>query len=89
MRKYLILALLALTVAGGVIAFGADWRAVFTVGGVAPLVLAGVMVAIMPESARFLTARQVPPGEAAARLDLPTVLFGGGRARTTLLLWTA
>jgi AAHS family 3-hydroxyphenylpropionic acid transporter len=73
----------------GTIAVAADWRVVFSVGGVAPLVLAVVMIAVLPESSRFLTAREVLPGDEPIRLDFPSVLFGSGRAATTLLLWTA
>jgi AAHS family 3-hydroxyphenylpropionic acid transporter len=73
----------------GVVAVGADWRVIFAVGGVAPLILAGLMVVALPESARFLSAREVLPGAEPIRLDFPSVLFGPGRAVTTLLLWAA
>ena len=63
------------------------WRAVFQVGGGWPLALAAVMAAALPESAKFLAARQ-----AATRHSGPDplrALFGGGRAISSLLLWTA
>ena len=43
----------------------ADWRAMFLVGGVAPLVVAALLWAFLPESLRFLLARGRDPARAA------------------------
>jgi AAHS family 4-hydroxybenzoate transporter-like MFS transporter len=58
------------------------WRAVLVIGGVLPLLLAAVLVARLPESAQFLSAR-------GAKDDGVPVkhLFAEGRAPGTLLLW--
>ena len=70
------------------IAAALGWREIFYVGGVFPVVLAAVMIGALPESRRFLSATR-SPAVATARTDLGHVLFGGGRAGTTLLLWAA
>ena len=62
------------------------WRAIFQVGGVWPLALAAVMALALPESARFLAARRSP---SAPQVSPALALFGGGRAISSLLLWTA
>jgi AAHS family 3-hydroxyphenylpropionic acid transporter len=62
-----------------------DWRIIFYVGGIAPLVLAPLMAALLPESTLFQTARsgtQAKPGVFAT-------LFDRTRVRQTLLLWVA
>jgi len=64
----------------------ADWHGIFAVGGLAPLALAVVTALALPESRRFLEAKVAPESGAAG--FLPT-LFGGTRAATTILLWTA
>ena len=73
--------------AGGA-AFGLDWRAIFEVGGAAPLVLAVVMAFRLPESRRFIAARGSIDSAPTAS-GFVAILFGGGRAATTLLLWAA
>ena len=60
------------------------WRAVFQVGGGWPLALAAVMALALPESAKFVAARA-----SAVRTNPFEALFGGGRAISSLLLWTA
>ena len=70
------------------IAAGWDWRAIFVVGGVAPLAIAAIMTAFLPESPAFLAARRRPAAEADAP-DLAGVYFADGRAAASLLLWTA
>ncbi|MBS0408647.1 MAG: MFS transporter [Proteobacteria bacterium] len=70
----------------GAVAAVAGWRDIFHVGAALPLGLAAAMVAALPESPRFKAA-SAAPGEAGA--GLPQVLFGQGRAATTLLLWSA
>ncbi|HTP39165.1 MAG TPA: 3-(3-hydroxy-phenyl)propionate transporter MhpT [Steroidobacteraceae bacterium] len=60
-----------------------DWRVVFWVGGVAPVLAAPVLGWWLPESRgyRALAAREP--------LDIAHALFGGGRARATLAVWIA
>ena len=65
-----------------------DWRIVFYVGGIAPLVLAPVMAVALPESQLFLRVRAATAASSAAH-SISETLFGGGRARATLLLWVA
>jgi AAHS family 3-hydroxyphenylpropionic acid transporter len=69
------------------IAAGLDWRVIFEVGGGAPLIVALIMAPLLPESAAFLAARGAASG-AGRQADFLNVLFGGGRALPTLLLWT-
>ncbi|MFJ1253928.1 MFS transporter [Cupriavidus sp. CuC1] len=45
------------------------WTSVLLVGGVAPLLLAVLLVALLPESARFMVARQYPGEKVAKVLD--------------------
>jgi AAHS family 3-hydroxyphenylpropionic acid transporter len=62
-----------------------DWRVIFYVGGIAPLVLAPIMAALLPESTLFQTARS----SARAKLGVLYTLFDRARVRQTLLLWVA
>lgn len=69
-----------------------DWRAVFYVGGVGPLLVAPLLAAALPESAPFRAAQAGADGRGARAGGQPGVsawdaLFGGPRAATTLLLW--
>ena len=72
----------------GIVAANLDWRALFYIGGVIPLILAPAIWLALPESRDFLAARQRKAATAGRRGFL-WVLFGGGRAPATLLLWTA
>jgi MFS transporter, AAHS family, 3-hydroxyphenylpropionic acid transporter len=65
---------------------GWSWRWIFVVGGTAPLVLAVFMVYLLPEHRRIAdaTARGAPRVESVG-----AVLFGPGRAATTVMLWVA
>ena len=65
-----------------------DWRTVFYVGGIAPLVLAPIMVLALPESRRFREAKAAAL-EAGRKLNTLAALFGGSRVAATLLLWIA
>jgi AAHS family 3-hydroxyphenylpropionic acid transporter len=59
-----------------------DWRILFIVGGVLPLLLIPALHMLMPET--------LPPSERGARRESVAsmdALFGGGRAVPTLLLW--
>jgi MFS transporter, AAHS family, 3-hydroxyphenylpropionic acid transporter len=71
----------------GLVALGAqlgwNWRSIFYIGGTAPIVLALAMMRWLPR-ARDGQATQ----QNAAQVDsVASVLFGSGRAPTTLLLW--
>jgi AAHS family 3-hydroxyphenylpropionic acid transporter len=62
---------------------GYDWRALFVVGGVLPLLLLPAMWRLMPETFRpAVRAASAPPATSSL-----VALFGGGRAAATLLLW--
>lgn len=63
-----------------------DWRVVFYVGGIAPLILAPVMAFALPESRRFQEAKAAA-AEAGRKLNSFVALFGEDRAVTTGLLW--
>ncbi len=65
-----------------------DWRTIFYVGGIAPLVLAPIMAVLLPESTLFQKARATAPG-ARAKLGIFYTLFDRSRVRQTLLLWIA
>jgi MFS transporter, AAHS family, 3-hydroxyphenylpropionic acid transporter len=65
-----------------------DWRIVFYVGGIAPLLLAPVMVFALPESRMFREARAAA-AQSGERPALWSALFAGKRAPATLLLWVA
>jgi AAHS family 3-hydroxyphenylpropionic acid transporter len=65
-----------------------DWRIVFYVGGIAPLVLAPVMLVALPESALFREAKAAAAA-AGTKHTVLEVLFGGTRATPTVLLWVA
>jgi AAHS family 3-hydroxyphenylpropionic acid transporter len=73
----------------GLIAFAggpsADWRVIFYVGGIAPLLLAPLMGALLPESSLFERARS----SARAKPRVFSTLFDSSRVRQTLLLWVA
>lgn len=59
-----------------------DWRVLFEVGGILPLLLAPAIYFLMPE-----TLARSPAG--APRTNVMTALFADGRAPVTLLLWLA
>jgi MFS transporter, AAHS family, 3-hydroxyphenylpropionic acid transporter len=65
----------------------ADWRQVFYIGGIAPLLIAPLMAAVLPESKLFREARAAAALEGRTQAILET-LFAGGRAAATLLIWT-
>ncbi|HWE47338.1 MAG TPA: MFS transporter [Caulobacteraceae bacterium] len=75
-------------IAGGVAA-AAGWRDIFFIGGVAPLVLAPVMIFLLPESLSFVAARRRHVEAKAPAIKLVSTLFGPARWLTTLLLWLA
>ena len=73
------------------------WRAIFIVGGVAPLLLAPIMAYAMPESPAFQRSQagiRLPaePAKTAATIPRPgsfAAIFTDGRATSTLLLWVS
>jgi len=65
-----------------------DWRTIFYVGGIAPLLLAPVMALLLPESSLFQKARATALG-AREKLSIFYTLFDRARVRQTLLLWIA
>nr|WP_246462868.1 3-(3-hydroxy-phenyl)propionate transporter MhpT [Nitrospirillum iridis] len=72
---------------GGVAGGPDSWRVIFYGAGAAPLLVLPLLIWALPDSRQFKA-----PAEAAvasARPGIPTVLFGGGRAAETLLLWIA
>jgi MFS transporter, AAHS family, 3-hydroxyphenylpropionic acid transporter len=72
---------------GGVIGWiggpAMDWRVIFYVGGVGPLLIAPLLAFALPESRLF---QQRAGGE---RPSASAALFGDGRAATTLLIWAS
>jgi MFS transporter, AAHS family, 3-hydroxyphenylpropionic acid transporter len=74
---------------------GWSWRWIFVVGGATPLILAVIMMYFLPEhrrSASAAPAGDAAPGGNAAWVPVEsvrTVLFGPGRAATTVMLWVA
>jgi AAHS family 3-hydroxyphenylpropionic acid transporter len=65
---------------------GSQWRTIFVVGGVLPLVLAPLMAIALRESAAFQREQQASP---TLRAGSVMALFADGRARRTLLLWAS
>ncbi len=59
-----------------------DWRILFEIGGILPLLLAPTIYFLMPE-----TLRKNAMG--APRTDVASALFAEGRTSATLLLWLA
>lgn len=69
---------------------GLDWRVIFYIGGVLPLLLLPVLIFALPESAAFRQAsKQVEASDAQARPPVAEVLFGSGRSTLTVLLWAS
>jgi AAHS family 3-hydroxyphenylpropionic acid transporter len=65
---------------------GDDWRTVFYVGGLVPLLAIPVLIRFLPDSQQLNTARDAVSG---GRVDVPFALLGEGRAKRTVLLWTS
>ena len=70
-----------------------NWRILFYVGGVGPVILAACLSYFLPESKLYQQAKSQRAGDVSAqsgsRSNWLRALFGGGVARTTLLLWVA
>ncbi|MCU9956614.1 MULTISPECIES: 3-(3-hydroxy-phenyl)propionate transporter MhpT [Burkholderia] len=68
---------------GVLLAGDTEWRHIFYVGGIGPLLLAPLLLALLPESRAFLDVS----ASGAARPGVGHTLFGGTRTGTTLALW--
>jgi len=66
----------------------AQWRIIFIVGGVIPLLLAPWMALKLPESTAFQRSRAAPQA-GNLRAGSFLALFADGRAARTLLLWVS
>lgn len=64
-----------------------DWRIIFLVGGIAPLLIIPLLVLALPESRQLNAARIAESGQ--KRASFAEALFGKGRAPTTILLWVS
>jgi AAHS family 3-hydroxyphenylpropionic acid transporter len=79
----------------GLLIAAAQWRVIFLVGGVLPLMLAPIMARAMPESSDFQRIRGAlslgsPPDAAVnPKSGSAAAIFSGGRAQRTLLLWAS
>ena len=63
-----------------------DWRTVFYVGGIAPLVLAPLVMLWLRESSMFRAAK-AEAAQAGRKVNTLKVLFGENRAIASILLW--
>lgn len=63
---------------------GSDWRMLFIIGGILPLLLIPLLIWFMRDTRPAPHGTEHPPREAVL-----TILFGAGRAPATLLLWLA
>ena len=64
-----------------------DWRLIFYVGGIAPLLLAAAMYFALPESTQFTKAKAATAAGEAVRVNSLKALLGEGRARASICLW--
>lgn len=66
-----------------------DWKLIFYIGGILPLLLLPVLIFVLPESAAFrrATAAVADAAETVKHPPLGFALFGDGRTPVTLLLW--
>jgi AAHS family 3-hydroxyphenylpropionic acid transporter len=62
-----------------------DWRSIFVIGGVLPLMIVPALALLLPESTAFLDAARRDPG--GGRRSFASALFSDGRSEVTLLLW--
>ena len=75
----------------GLMALGAQWgwgwRSIFVAGGATPILLSLLMGILLP--GRSAQTAEVDAGVSSRVEPVSAVLFGSGRAWTTVLLWTA
>jgi len=64
---------------------GGSWRGLYVIGGIAPIVVAFVLAALLPKESPRVRARHEEDGPNA----IVAGLFGQGRAATTVFLWMA
>ncbi|HEP6426039.1 3-(3-hydroxy-phenyl)propionate transporter MhpT [Burkholderia cenocepacia] len=70
---------------GVLLAGDTEWRHIFYVGGLGPLLLVPLLVWCLPESRAYLDVA----GTQAARASVARTLFGDGRTTSTLALWAS
>ena len=70
---------------GVLLAGDTEWRHIFYVGGVGPLLLVPLLVWFLPESRAYLDVA----GTQAARTSVARTLFGDGRTTSTVALWVS
>jgi AAHS family 3-hydroxyphenylpropionic acid transporter len=63
--------------------FGTDWRPVYLVGGIAPVIVAPILFMMLP---RTMPAAG-PSGKTKGSLNIFSGLFGGDEAYMTIFLW--
>lgn len=69
---------------------GLDWKVIFYIGGVLPLLLLPLLILALPESKAFQAAKSDAGSQGTGRpMAVSKVLFGDKRAAVTLLLWTS
>ncbi|WP_175823696.1 3-(3-hydroxy-phenyl)propionate transporter MhpT [Burkholderia sp. BCC0419] len=73
------------SVIGVLLAGDTEWRHIFYVGGVGPLLLVPLLVWFLPESRAYLDVA----GTQAARTSVARTLFGDGRTTSTVALWVS
>jgi AAHS family 3-hydroxyphenylpropionic acid transporter len=71
-----------------------QWRTIFVVGGVVPLILAPIMAFALPESSAFQRIHGAPNSGSLANVGMPKsgsfqAIFTGGRALRTIFLWVS
>ncbi|AIO45583.1 3-(3-hydroxy-phenyl)propionate transporter MhpT [Burkholderia cenocepacia] len=70
---------------GVLLAGDTEWRHIFYVGGLGPLLLVPLLMWCLPESRAYLDVA----GTQAARASVARTLFGDGRTTSTLALWVS
>jgi MFS transporter, AAHS family, 3-hydroxyphenylpropionic acid transporter len=66
--------------------FGSDWRPVYLVGGIAPVVVAPVLFFLLPKA---LPRTKDNPESSSSQMNILSGLLGKGQFSTTIFLWTA
>jgi MFS transporter, AAHS family, 3-hydroxyphenylpropionic acid transporter len=66
--------------------FGTDWRPVYLVGGIAPLIVAPLLFLLLPKS---LPKAKLNMESTSSGTNIITGLFGKSQFSTTISLWTA
>lgn len=77
-------------IAGAVVMMTDDWRQIFYVGGIAPLILVPVLIKFLAESDAFKNVQKAAPANDATQQSnkgLVFSLFGEKRAIPTFMLW--